>query len=51
MHRTYLQGRKLTFAKALALYEKLVKRPATKEEKQRMRIAWLSKRSRPRPPK
>ena len=43
MHRTYLQGRKLTFAKALALYEQIVQRKATKQERASMARAWLAK--------
>lgn len=48
MHRTYIEGKKLTFKKVLAVYEKIVKRPATKDERARMARAWLKKPQRPR---
>lgn len=41
--RTYIQGNQLTFAQVLALFEKLKGRPATTDEKQRLRAAWLRK--------
>jgi hypothetical protein len=46
--RTYIEGKKLTFKAALAVYEKIVKRPATQDERRRMAVAWIRKPPGPR---
>ncbi len=50
-NRTYVEGRKLTFKQTLAMFENLVQRKATAEERNRLRVRWLFKRQRPRPAK
>lgn len=42
--KTYVEGAKITFRTALDLFEKLVSRKATPDEKNQMRRAWLKRR-------